>query len=270
MTTKIKDLFGYPAVDILDKPQFVCGVEYEIESILDHGYVNGKDGIVVTTDHSLRNNGFEYKTGPATYDKTVELFQFLHKNLKIKRPEQQFSERTSIHVHVNCRFMALDTMRQLVLTYALLEPLFFSFVGDKRKNNIFCVPLNYTSLPERYKDPIDVLHKYWQKYTAFNLMPLGPNKDTAALGTVEYRHLYGTKDEIIFTTWLNSLKMFHEWFIHQPQFNIVESLEQGEDPVKLAKQIVPLFCQGKSDLYIRELIKDSVIDVKLAKGYLAK
>ncbi len=266
----IRDHFGLGNIPILDTKEFVCGVEYEIEGIANHGAVQGSGEILITHDHSLRNNGYEYKTGPASYEKTLDLFQFIHKNLSFKKGVEQFSERTSIHVHVNCRHLELSTVKQLLLTYALLEPIFFNYVGDIRKNNIFCVPLNFTALPSSYKRDIPYLHKAWSKYTAFNILPLGENKETASLGTIEYRHLYGTADFTIFKTWLQSLKMFHDYFTDHPAFDVLNYLEEGNKPVKLARDLLPLLTGPLQDYQINELIKDTVIDVKLAKGSFLK
>jgi hypothetical protein len=266
----IRDHFGLGSIAALDTKEFVCGVEYEIEGISNHGAVQGSLEFVITHDHSLRNNGYEYKTGPATFQRTLELFQFLHKNLSFKKGIDQFTERTSIHVHVNCRHLELSTVKQLLLTYALLEPIFFNYVGDGRKNNIFCVPLNFTALPNSYKKDIIYLHKSWSKYTAFNILPLGDNKETAALGTIEYRHLYGTADFTIFKTWLQSLKIFHDFFSNNPDFDLLNYLEEGNKPVELARNLLPLLTQNLSDKQIIDLIKDTVIDVKLAKGSFIK
>lgn len=266
----IKEHFGHVSNPVLDSKEFICGVEYEIEGIANHEAVQGSKEIIITHDHSLRNNGYEYKTGPASFNRTLELFDYIHANLSIKKGVEQFSERTSIHVHVNCRHLEMSTAKQLLLAYALLEPIFFNFVGDGRKNNIFCVPLNFTALPSSYKKDINYLHNHWSKYTAFNILPLGENKETASLGTIEYRHLYGTKDKTIFKTWLGSLKHFHDFFSANPEFDVLNFLEEGNSPVNLARDLLPLLTEKLSDKEIEYLIKDTVIDVKLAKGSFIK
>lgn len=268
MTTVAEHFQISPCNPLVNTKEFACGCEFEIENIKSHGPVQGHPMFHVDIDHSLRNNGHEYKTTAADYKTTLELFKFLHK--QVQYGKDAFSERTSIHVHVNARMLELQTVRQLVLSYALLEPLFFNLVGDKRKNNIFCVPLNYTFLPEYYKGDIKKIHGAWQKYTAFNILPLGPNQHTAALGTIEYRHLYGTNNYELFEKWIDVLRHFHTFFAEHPEYDVLGELYKGTPVYHIAKTLVPRLVEGLAPYVVQEMLKDSLIDVKLATGGLAK
>lgn len=266
--TTVAELYGYNS---FLEPIFLCGCEFEIESIKDHGAAAATTGLVVTHDHSLRNNGYEYKTLPHNKKETLELFDYLHKQLKIGDPKLQFSERTSIHVHVNCRPYEIGTLRNLVLTYALLEPLFFSFVGDGRKNNIFCVPLNFTFLPEVYKKDVAQMHKLWHKYTAFNILPLSAgNQSEQGLGTIEYRHLYGTKDRKIFEKWLTALEEFHTFFFNYPEFQLLHELQKGKTPATIASLCLSTLAKDYSTTELNKMMENTLLDVKLAQGGLLK
>jgi hypothetical protein len=257
----IKTHFGLPVNFKLNKftpKQFVCGCEFEIESILNWENLGGF--VSVEEDHSLRNNGKEFKTPPVGFELALETFRILHDNIKLG--PNPFSERTSIHVHVNVRDLSLKDVRNLILTYALLEPLFFEFAGETRKGSIFCVPLSYTYLPSLYKHPITMLLDKWKnnKYTAFNLLPI------TSFGTVEFRHLYGTGDEQVFTTWLTAIKELYDYVVNHPELEVTELLK--EPIAKVALEIIPSLAKLYSVNRITELTQDSVVDIKLSKGGL--
>jgi hypothetical protein len=247
---------------------FVVGCEFEIEDIKNIG--NIPEDIEVANDHSLRNNGKEFKTPPVNKERAVELFCRLQNGLTLGK--EPFSERTSIHVHVNARNLELGQLRQLILTYALFEPLYFDYVGDARKNSIFCVPLNYTYIPNNYKLDVPQLRQKWHKYTAFNITPLNGDgaQGISALGTVEFRHLYGTRDKSVFVTWLTAIEDLFNFIVKNPEFNITKTLLTGVDVVELAREVVPTLAKPLSSAVIRELCADTLLDVKLSAGGLAK
>lgn len=270
--TAIQEFFPMPDISVpgvSSTRDFYCGTELEIEEVQDH--TNVGDLCQITHDHSLRNSGYEYIFGPKTKEESIKTFQKIHSKLQLGKTP--FSERTSIHVHVNCRTLYLDQTRQLVLLYALLEPLFFEFVGEQRKNNIFCVPLSYTFLSNVYKDPLNQMHKVWSKYAAFNICPLGPGKDGSAChGTIEFRHMYGTADVNVYAKWLTILEELHQFIAKkEPEFNIIKWLLGNNDNVGLlAKTAVPTLCEGLSITKINDMCKDTLLDVKLSSGGLTK
>lgn len=268
MSTRIRDSFNVQPsnLPILSSSNFVCGCEFEIESVKKHPE---HPEIVVVEDHSLRNSGYEYKTRPNTYETTLTLFDYIHETISLGK--DPFSHRTSIHVHVNMLNMPVATVRQMVLAYALLEPLFFDFVGQEREHNIFCVPLSFTTMPNIYKKDIIYMHGQWHKYTAFNILPLGQGKNSdQGLGTIEFRHLYGTANKEVFQTWLTTLKEWYEWFQKYPEFNVTKEIEVGLTPAQLAGLIIPTLSSKHSVLQLNRLCQDSLLDVKLSVGGLAK
>lgn len=259
----IKDHYALGDWNKKFKPkEFICGCEFEIESVKDW---NPQVGVVfhIENDHSLRNSGKEFKTKPSTFDQAIDAFKLLHSNLSLGK--DPFSERTSIHVHVNVRDLSLKEVRRFILVYALLEPLFFEFVGEKRKGSIYCVPLSYTYLPSLYKKSVPELLDKWNnnKYTAFNILPI------RNFGTVEFRHLYGTNDQATFYTWLSAIKELYEYVLNvQPEIDIVDILSSGEYVSNIAKVAVPSLANKMSSSHIEYITKDSLIDVKLSRGGL--
>ena len=246
---------------------FYCGVELEIENIKDHGNYAMKHWKIIHDD-SLRNNGYEYTKGPMTYEEALEAFVGLHKD--IKTGSNPFSERTSIHVHMNVAGLEEEELKQLVLTYALLEPLFFNFVGPVRQNNIYCVPLNYTFLPGLYKHNLQVLHAKWNKYTAFNLCPLGAHEHSCGLCTVEFRHMYGTDKTETFKDWLEAIRDLYLFVTTTPDYNLVKLLANRTPVSIIAQSAVPTLCKKLFPLQIHDMCGDTILDVKLSEGALVK
>jgi hypothetical protein len=240
---------------------FITGCEYEIESIIDFGKVADSRAIRIVEDHSLRNGGREFTTAPMLFADQVSMFGFLHSQLKLG--EEPFSDRTSIHVHVNVRELTLNEVRQFVLLYALLEPLFFKYVGDVRKGSIFCVPLNWTYLPSLYKLPLPELRNKWHKYTALNISPI------STFGTVEFRHMYGTNDIERFRFWLGCLKELYEFVESSTNFDIIRLLTEKDAPSSfdIAKMVVPSLVTD-SEEFVNEFLDDTLLDVKLSAGGL--
>ena len=185
------------APHLLEKtaPLYV-GCEFEIEDIK-----TSEDAcafLKVETDGSLRNNGVEYITFPTPVAEIGALFTRLHQEI-VYGPEA-FTERTSIHVHVNCSNMFPQEVRNIVLLYALFEESFFAMVDPHRRNNIHCVALTETYLPNHYKLTLNSLITKWHKYTALNIKPLGTQ------GTIEFRHMHGHNDVTLFTEWISVLQ----------------------------------------------------------------
>jgi len=244
-----------------DAEYFICGTEYEIEDVRkcilsdfnigsDAPYWMGDIGAI--KDGSLRNNGLEFVTRPVTYQRSLELFDYLHDNLKLG-PEP-YTPRTSTHVHVNVASMTGPQLKHFVLLYALFEPVFFAYAGEKRKHNIHCVPLSYTLLPKYYNCSISTLIDSWSKYTAFNLKPVKTQ------GTVEFRHLFGTGDKKVYQRWLTMLMELWSFAFTRKTTWLYDQLKAGMSPQSLLPIVVP---STPLELW-NEDFTDSLIDVKLA------
>lgn len=193
---KIHEIYGCNILAHVETPAF--GVECEIESIKEiYGQLSAMWRI--TEDGSLRNYGHEFISKPLADDLARGAFRELHSKLVYRNPQEAFSERTSIHVHMNVQSMTEEQVRTLLLIYALFEPVFFDMVDDSRKHNIHCVPLTDTYLPSLYKHPLNALLSRWHKYTALNLIPVSHQ------GTVEFRHMHGHNSPSLFDEWLHIL-----------------------------------------------------------------
>ena len=201
------------------------GIEVEVERVFREGnigsfYHTARDITYHvwsnTTDGSLRNNGREFVSMPVKGREISYALNLLHDTLT--RDKQcvghEFTPRTSVHVHMNVRDLTVDQLANLILLYALVEPLIFSIENTNRDKSIFCVPWHESNV-------INHLHEFmmskdtdrnrlgrlshWYKYTGLNLRPV------TNYGTVEFRHMKGTADIETLTNWINiilSLKKY--------------------------------------------------------------
>jgi len=247
--------------DCAEADYFICGTEYEIEDVhvvkikkfdigTDNPYWFGDLGAI--KDGSLRNNGIEFVTRPVPFKRAIELFTELRDQLKLG--SDPYSARTSTHVHVNVASLSTDQLKHFVLLYALFEPVFFKFAGDLRKHNTHCVPLGHTLLPGQYTKSIGTLVDIWSKYSAFNLKPV------KTIGTVEFRHLFGTGDVKVYQQWLTMLKDLWECAYNKPTNWLKLQMVTGR-PIL---EILPLVLPSAPGEYLESDFADSVIDVKLA------
>jgi len=199
--TTIRALFG--VASRVTAKDFCAGLECEIENIESiHERIENEGYWSITTDGSLRNNGREFISKPLSKAKLLSEFDKLHNSLHYSTDEiaDRFSARTSVHTHVNCLDLEDSQVKNIVLWYALFEPLFFLFAKPERRNNIHCVGLDQTILSHQYSKSLKMLHSKWSKYTALNIVPL--NK----YGTIEFRHLEGTDDQEKIKAWLDTLE----------------------------------------------------------------
>lgn len=253
--------------ELADAEHFVCGTEYEIEDVkyihlpghpkITRGDLNLNDNAAfwignlgLVHDGSLRNNGVEFITKPMPFDDALNTFNVLHKGLTLG-PEP-YTSRTSIHVHVNMASMTLAQLKHFLLTYALLEPVFFEVAGETRKHNIHCVPLSFTILPSIYNKPIQDIVKAWTKYSAFNLMPVRTQ------GTVEFRHLYGTGDFEVYQKWLTLIKELWDYVYNNDPNTLEKMLRAEYSPQYIQHTVLP----SSKNIYAD--YSASLIDVKLA------
>jgi hypothetical protein len=208
--TTIKDYFGMNTVVpwkttksepmTLAYPGLIMGLELEIEQLNNHLFeASPPEYGRWETDNSLRNGGYEFITKPATASHLFYAIKELFAKMKVS--ERNYSERCSIHVHVNCQDITWQQMATLAMLYQTFEHLLFAFIGGDRNKNIFCVPwyetqLTFNSIDKLRNNPGHIIKK-WYKYTALNLIPLQTQ------GTIEFRHMHGNCDPKFILNWLN-------------------------------------------------------------------
>jgi hypothetical protein len=251
---KVVEHYGSGGVYALS-PDFLASFECEVESVKT-GAKSPIPAFKAVADGSLRNGGVEFCSVIAQpRAKAIESFKHLYANISLG--EEPFSERTSTHVHVNVSNMDMAHARQMVLLYALFEEFFFAMVKPNRRDNIHCVPLTETYLPGKYHLNMAELVKHWHKYTALNL------KRMPDLGSMEFRHMHGTKDPVEMDLWINVLENL---FKLSQRVEVNAETLSNKDTIR--EWFEAIFFPADNVMKLRpslfDIIKNSLIDVKMS------
>jgi len=247
---------GYQLADSL-----LVGLECEIECLADWSASKMGPEWGVTEDGSLRNSGREFISKPLPIDAAAQAFIRLYSGLVFSdHPEGRFSERTSIHVHVNCQNIEEEHVRNIVLMYALFEEYFFAMVDPHRRENIHCVPLVETFLPTYYSNPLRRMHERWtaHKYTALNIRPLN------ALGTIEFRHMHGHDDPLLLAQWLGTISNLFSCATKRENQITAETI----NPANVSKWFDEVFKDSPSCMKLKNALPlmtaNQLLDIKLS------
>lgn len=182
-------------------PKQLIGIEVEAENYSGHKESLTRDIWRADSDGSLRNNGVEFISYPIPVSYIKSALSALFSSIPSKNP-LDFSKRTSIHIHMDVSNMPYEQLLNFVMLYVVFEDALFRYAGEFRKSSIFCVPIKDTSLlrPDMVDSPKPIMEgSSWMKYSACNLLPVSYQ------GTVEFRHLRGTGDIDVITTWVELL-----------------------------------------------------------------
>lgn len=216
------------------------GLEVEIENItnirIPEYYWN------ISDDHSLRNNGKEFISIPLRTKQIPYAINYLQNYLNLYNPEYVFSNRCSLHTHLNVRDFTQERICIFLILYCLFEYHFFSIAGTKREHNIFCIPLWKTNQLYNYNILMNNLNIFmdWNKYSAINCGSILGSPDNVKLGTIEFRHLYGTLNTTIIYHWINSILSLREISLKmtlETALNIVNDINNKNSYYDLYKYI---------------------------------
>ena len=207
----------YPVV----APDELVGIEIEVENIpypyQFQYYWKGKQ------DGSLRNHGIEYTSIPLRTEQVEYALDHWNKYIK-ENNNPTFSQRTSLHVHLNVQNMTWDEIENLVLLYVIFERHFFLQTNQDREHSIFCVPLykvdNLCNLL-----PIQEVSPRWNKYAALNLSTITGEGESPRFGTIEFRHLHGTSNPAEIVPWINNIMRLKKQAMAMESGSVMKLLE---------------------------------------------
>lgn len=191
-----------PHTVYIEAPNALVGIEVEVENIT--GFYNIEYYWGGKADGSLRNYGAEFTSIPLRGIQIPYALRYLKQALE-ENSRPDFSNRTSVHVHMNVRDMTWNQIKTFILLYAIFERHFFNIAGTKREESIFCVPLYKTEQVQNITFLDSGGAERWHKYSAINCGTILGNNDVPKFGTIEFRHLYGTLDEKIIINWINNI-----------------------------------------------------------------
>lgn len=271
----ISDIIRYPAVKQITKsnfnpkdfdkqlPDILVGLEVEVENAGHH-----PEDIFweVVADGSLRNDGIEFRTSAFSARAVERVVNKLYANLKAYSPNHKFTERTSMHVHVDFRHRTFADLLKLHLVYAMFERAMFNCFAPDRYQSSFCVPLGTCAQTEYFgKVMADHLYqpdftKYTlskfvsqaapEKYAALNLTNLTSPKGQGGdglrdaqhrgCGSLEFRHLGGSDNPAKLISWVKLLALLVDYAGNAKPEEIVENihtLNTTSDYTKYAERV---------------------------------
>jgi hypothetical protein len=212
-----------PAIVEADDDAYI-GIEIEVEKVGGSNWTNTPAGWQVTKDGSLRNSGAEFISAPLEPKSIRSAIAAMYLSLRYgQKTTVDFSWRTSIHFHLNVRTLTPSQLATLLLTYLAFEELFFHFAGEDRARGNFAVPIHDTDFDmaiARFVNGggnVADLVSAWHKYSALNLVCVtGSDKgddsqEKTKKGTVEFRHLGGTKELSKLVLWSNLILCLHKF-----------------------------------------------------------
>jgi len=263
----------YPPLPKWDKKPDLCGmvsdsfvgIEVEVEGIRtrDSSFIfwSGKE------DGSLRNGGREYVTHPIPAIYAPEALEELQEFLTTRNPNHVFTNRTSIHIHLNVRDLSFKQLHAFSLVYVLVEKAFYRFAGRDRYKNIFCVPhadsIDYQTVAKlmdyakdedalSIDDFIAIRNEFdrCRRYVGFNV------KSVVPFGTVEFRHLRGTMDKEVITTWINLILSIKKYVMETPYDNIIDTIHSINTTSQYEQLLSRIFGEHKIDIMYEGIEKD--------------
>jgi len=271
------------------KPSFLfaddethIGIEVEVEGILSSDRVcpirDSNKSVVGylwhnTEDGSLRNNGREFVSLPIKGGAIEYSFDKLETYLNKSKScvGHEFSDRTSVHIHMNARDMTLEQIACFMLLYTAVEPVLYNFCGGQRHKNIFCVPLNqiteedylrrfYAGVEKKDNllNTLDCL-RHWKKYCGINLKPL------FSYGTIEFRQMVGTLDKEKLLTWINMILLLKKYAVNYSYEVLKKELPQLNTTSEYALLIYNIFGRYSEFLMfstIQTRMEESVMFIK--------
>lgn len=190
---------------VYDVPTLV-GIEVEVEGVKSGiplpDFWRGKE------DGSLRGASAEFFSIPLTPRQAFYATSLLYSAMKkLSNRGPDFSWRTSIQDHLNLLDLKEENLKVLLILSIIMERFMFEFVGGKRNQSVFCVPLteslsiNHLAAYIQGRMTLPVLVAEWQKYSSVNLKRLFPLDGVPGIGTIEFRHLGGTKNLPLVLGW---------------------------------------------------------------------
>lgn len=225
------------------------GVEIEVEMCPGHK-INGWE---VAIDGSLRNAGHEYKTiyGTRVHGawNSLQKLEAVFKNDRAADNKlHDFTERCSVHVHIDCRTLTIEQLNSFILLYILAENPFFNYAGPRRQHNIFCVPILQSIIGKPDVTFKTLIHDP-TKYSALNIKAL------QNFGTLEFRHMEGTDNAERIFTWIMLISALMYY---------AETVSNDE----IKEDICKLKCESQYDLFIQKVFGKLSAYIMIDQGIL--
>jgi hypothetical protein len=133
-----------------------------------------------------------------------EALEYLEEKLLEYKSTIVQSNRTSVHVHVNCLSWTIRQLYCYILLYLIFEEILVEWSGPDRAGNLFCLraldsEFYVSMLEDCLKQSTLKVWREDQRYAACNVAAI------PKFGSLEFRSLRGTVDKNLILTWVDIL-----------------------------------------------------------------
>lgn len=156
-----------------------------------------------------------------------DALNYLNQKLKESGSEVIQSQRTSVHVHVNCQKMTVRSLYCYLCLYLIFEEILVEWSGPDRAGNLFCLRAKdsdyYVNMLESVLKQKNF--KQWRddyRYSACNVASI------PKFGSLEFRSMKGTVDIETILTWVDIL------------LHLKRTSEKYDSPVEIVDDFVNL------------------------------
>jgi hypothetical protein len=215
------------------------GIEIELEGKNFLYHENVPPPWVYKEDGSLRGEeSAEYVLkNPIEFNEVEKVLKTLFDKLAEKKAKFDDSNRTSIHVHLNCQEFYLNRLAAFMGLWFCLEEILTQWCGEHRVGNLFCL---------RSRDAtaiISQLRKFLKSDGKFelsdNLHYAGLNANALRkFGSLEIRTMRGVSDPDVIKDWVEILQRLYEYSAEFNDPRNVCSLFSGHGPLQYFYEVL--------------------------------
>lgn len=153
--------------------------------------------------------------------------EYLEQKLKQAGSSVVHSNRTSVHVHINCQKLTVRQLYCFILMYIIFEEVLIDWCSPERAGNLFTLRAKdsdyYITLLEAALKQSNF--RSWTehvRYAACNVASI------PKFGSLEFRALKGTVDIELITTWINML------------LNIMDQSLKYDNPIQIVEEFTQI------------------------------
>jgi hypothetical protein len=186
------------------------GIEIEVEGKKLPKHESVQPPWAYMEDHSLRgeDNAEYVLTAPIAFSEVSAALDALWAVFKAKKSKFDDSNRTSVHVHLNCQEFHLNRLTSFMAMYFALEEPLTAWCGDHREGNLFCLrAVDAPAIITAVKRFIQEDGKY-KIHDSFHYAGLNPQA-LFKYGSLEIRTLRGCSDKETIETWVRILERLY-------------------------------------------------------------
>lgn len=190
-------------------------------------------------DHSLRGaENAEYVLHkPIEFSELDNALDALWQAFRTKKSVLDESNRTSVHVHLNCQMFHFNRLASLTALFYSLEEILTAWCGEHRVGNLFC--LRAVDAPAIVTQMKNFLQSDGKATLRDTLHYAGLNSNALVkFGSLEFRHLRGTSDPDVIKTWVGILERLYRLSADFKDPRDICGLFSAEGPLPFFESIV--------------------------------